>query len=135
MICLDTNAIIAVIRGQPIQVRERLRTALRTGERVGVSVIALFELIFGYEKSVHRTRNKEAVRSFLALDVELLSFEPADAEHAGEIRAALQRTGTPIGEYDLLIAAQARRHAATLVTANRREFARVPGLDVVDWSA
>jgi len=61
-------------------------------------------------------------------------FELADAEHAGAIRAQLERAGTPIGHYDLLIAAQARRHGATLVTANQREFARVPGLDVMDWA-
>jgi predicted nucleic acid-binding protein len=61
-----------------------------------------------------------------------LSFDLADAEHAGAIRTHLERAGTPIGHYDLLIAAQARRHGATLVTANQREFARVPGLDVVD---
>jgi tRNA(fMet)-specific endonuclease VapC len=53
--------------------------------------------------------------------------------HAGAIRAQLD-AGTPIGRYDLLITAQARRHGATLVTANQREFARVAGLDVVDWA-
>ena len=58
----------------------------------------------------------------------------ADAEHAGAIRAQLERAGTPIGHYDLLITAQARRHGATLVTANQRELARVPGLDVMDWA-
>jgi tRNA(fMet)-specific endonuclease VapC len=54
--------------------------------------------------------------------------------HAGEIRAHLESAGTPIGHYDYLIAAQARRHGATLVTLNTREFARVPGLIVVDWA-
>ena len=73
---------------------------------------------------MQRARNEAALRSLLTLDVEPLPFELADAEHAG----------TPIGHYDLLIAAQARRHGATLVTANQREFARVPGLDVVDWA-
>ncbi len=55
--------------------------------------------------------------------------------HAGNIRAELEKAGTPIGHYDYLIAAQARRRAATLVTANFREFARVPGLVVADWVA
>ena len=58
-----------------------------------------------------------------------------DAREAGDIRAALERTGTPIGPYDVLIAAQARRRGAMLATANVREFARVPGLRLVDWSA
>ena len=62
-----------------------------------------------------------------------LSLE--DAEEAGNIRAALERAGKPIGPYDVLIAAQARRRGATLVTANEREFARVPGLKTEDWAA
>jgi tRNA(fMet)-specific endonuclease VapC len=47
----------------------------------------------------------------------------------------LARAGTPIGPYDALIAGQARRRGATLVTANQREFARVPGLKTGDWAA
>jgi hypothetical protein len=55
--------------------------------------------------------------------------------HAGDIRAVLERQGMPIGPYDCLIAAQARCRGATLVTANGREFDRVPGLLVADWTA
>ena len=65
----------------------------------------------------------------------VLPFDAEDAAHAGDIRAHLERKGTPIGPYDYLIAAQARRRGATLVTANRREFERVPGLMVADWAA
>jgi tRNA(fMet)-specific endonuclease VapC len=54
---------------------------------------------------------------------------------AGEVRAALERAGTPIGAYDVLIAGQALRHGATLVTANVTEFARVNGLTWKDWAA
>ena len=66
---------------------------------------------------------------------QVFDFEPDDAEEAGDIRAALERAGTPIGPYDVLIAAQARRRGAMLVTANRREFARVPRLKTEDWAA
>jgi len=135
MKCLDTNAVIAVLANRPAAVRERLTQELASGERIGVPVIALFEMIYGYEKSVQRARNEAALRALLTMDIEALPFELADAEHAGAIRAQLERAGTPIGQYDLLIAAQARRHGAILVTANRREFARVPGLEVVDWAA
>jgi len=135
MKCLDTNAVIAVLADRPAAVRERLTQELASGERIGVPVIALFEMIYGYEKSVQRARNEAALRALLTMDIEALPFELADAEHAGAIRAQLERAGTPIGHYDLLIAAQARRHGAVLVTANRREFARVPGLEVVDWAA
>ena len=135
MKCLDTNAVIAVLNDRPTGVRSRLTEALASGERIGVPIIALFELIYGYEKSAQRARNEAAVRALLTLDIEPLPFELADAEQAGAIRAQLERAGTPIGHYDVLIAAQARRHGAILVTANRREFARVPGLQVVDWAA
>jgi tRNA(fMet)-specific endonuclease VapC len=134
MKCLDTNAVIAVLNDRPAGVRRRLAQELASGERVGIPAIALFELIYGYEKSARRARNEAVLRSLLTLDVEPLAFELADAEHAGAIRAQLERAGTPIGHYDLLIAAQARRHGATLVTAYQREFARVPGLEVVDWA-
>ena len=134
MKCLDTNAVIAVINDRPAGARSRLAQELASGEHIGIPTVALFELIYGYEKSARRERNEAALRSLLTLDVEPLPFELADAEHAGAIRAQLERAGTPIGHYDLLIAAQARRHGATLVTANQREFARVPGLDVMDWA-
>ena len=114
--------------------RGLLAQELASGERIGIPTVALFEVIYGYEKSAQRARNEAALRSLLTLDVEPLPFELADAEHAGAIRAQLERAGAPFGHYDLLIAAQARRHGATLVTANQREFARVPGLDVVDWA-
>lgn len=72
---------------------------------------------------------------FLGLGIDVIPFEAEDAAHAGEIRAHLESKGTPIGPYDYLIAAQARRRAATLVTLNMREFSRVPGLMVTDWAA
>jgi tRNA(fMet)-specific endonuclease VapC len=134
MKCLDTNAVIAVLNDRPAGARGRLAQELANGERIGIPAVALFELISGYEKSTQRARNEAVLRALLRLDVEPMPFELADAEHAGAIRAQLERAGTPIGHYDLLIAAQARRRRATLVTANQREFARVPGLDVVDWA-
>jgi tRNA(fMet)-specific endonuclease VapC len=65
----------------------------------------------------------------------LWPFEPDDAVVAGDIRAELERAGTPIGPYDILIAAQARRRGAVLITANRGEFARVSGLRTEDWAS
>jgi len=61
-------------------------------------------------------------------------FELEDAEEAGDIRAELERAGTPIGPYDILIGAQARRRSALLVTANASELSRVPRLRTADWS-
>src|SRR6516164_4826443 len=125
MICLDTNAGIASINLRPPTVRARLEQALAEAAPVGLSAIVLFELWYGIKKSARAGLNTLTLATFLALDVTPLPFEPDDAQEAADIRAALERTGTPIGPYDVLIAAQARRRDALLITANRREFARV----------
>jgi tRNA(fMet)-specific endonuclease VapC len=85
-------------------------------------------------KSARPERNVRRIADFLVGPIAVLPFEPGDAEEASDIRAAVERAGTSIGPYDLLIAAQARRRGALLVTANTREFARVPGLDIEDWA-
>jgi tRNA(fMet)-specific endonuclease VapC len=73
--------------------------------------------------------------TFLSAPIAFLPFDAEDAAEAGDIRAALSKAGTPIGPYDLLVAAQARRRGAFLATANVREFARVPRLEVEDWAS
>ena len=134
MICLDTNAVIEVLNAANSSVRRRMGTAIGEGQTFALSVIVLFELRHGAAKSAQSERNARRIDDFLAGPIEVLPFAPEDAEEAGDIRAALERAGTPIGPYDILIAAQARRHDAILVTANTREFARVPRLRVEDWA-
>jgi tRNA(fMet)-specific endonuclease VapC len=109
MISLDTNAVIAAINRRSPNVRLRLEAAIAAGEPVGISTIVLFELRYGIIKSARPQENTTILAAFLALEVGTWSFEPEDAEEAGEIRAQLERLGTPIGPYDVLIAAQARR--------------------------
>jgi tRNA(fMet)-specific endonuclease VapC len=133
MICLDTNVVIAYFGGKPRHLVERLEREMLDGA-FGLPVVALFELRYGIAKSARRQENAQRLAAFLLLPLTVLSFEPEDADEAGDIRAALERAGTPIGPYDLLIAAQARRRSALLVTANTSEFARVPGLLTEDWS-
>lgn len=96
--------------------------------------IVLFELRFGIAKSARPRENAAILSAFLALDIVPWPFETEDAQEAGEIRAELERVGTSIGPYDVLIAARARRRKATLATANIREFMRVPELHVQDWA-
>ena len=134
MICLDTNIVIAVINQRAAEVRQRLMKTLHDGTIVGIPTIVLFELWYGIKKSARAQANADALDNFLALDVTPWPFEQEDAEEAGDVRAALERLGTPIGPYDVLIAAQARRRGALLVTANKNEFARVPGLQTQDWT-
>jgi tRNA(fMet)-specific endonuclease VapC len=134
MICLDTNAVITTLNSQTSPVRARIAAAFARGTAVSISSIVLFELRYEAVKSARPDRNVQRIADFLTGAITVLPFEPADAEEADDIRAVLERAGTPIGPYDLLIAAQARRRDALLVTANAREFVRVPGLTVADWA-
>ncbi|HEX6676647.1 MAG TPA: type II toxin-antitoxin system VapC family toxin [Actinomycetes bacterium] len=132
---LDTNACIALINGSPRSVRRRLDQALDDGASAAVSTVAAFELWYGAAKSARAQANRQRLETFFAAPLELLPFDDGDARLAGEVRAALEAAGTPIGAYDLLIAGQARRHDATLVTANGSEFSRVAGLRMEDWAS
>jgi tRNA(fMet)-specific endonuclease VapC len=134
MICLDTNAIIVSLNDPTSPVRARINQARDNGIPLTVSAIVLFELWYGAAKSGHRQRNIDRLVDFLNGPIQLLDFDADDAREAGDIRAVLAKAGTPIGPYDILIAAQARRRGALLVTANKREFARVPGLRTEDWA-
>lgn len=130
---LDTNAVIAVLNGDAT-VRQRLRNAMKSGD-IFVSSVALFELWYGVARSARRAENTERLRVFLSGAVGHIPFDEDDAAIAGDIRFALESTGTPIGPFDLLIAAQALRMGATLVTANIGEFSRVQGLVWENWKA
>jgi tRNA(fMet)-specific endonuclease VapC len=132
---LDTNACIALINGRPEAVRRRFERASSAGERLATSSIVLFELWYGVAKSQRSKANAERVAAFLAGPLEVLDFTAEDADHAGRVRAALESVGKPIGAYDLLIAGQALRHKANLVTANSSEFSRIRGLRLQDWAA
>jgi tRNA(fMet)-specific endonuclease VapC len=134
MICLDTNAVIDVLNNASSLVRLRIHRTIGMDRHIAISSIVLFELRYGAMKSARPERNVRRIADFLVGPIAVLPFEPGDAEEAGDIRAAVERAGTSIGPYDLLIAAQARRRGALLVTANTREFARVPGLDSEDWA-
>lgn len=134
MICLDTNAVISAINRHPLHVRSRLEVALQDGIIVAIPAIVLYEIWYGLKKSARREMNEAILATFLALGLISLAFDADDAKEAGDIRAALERAGTRIGPYDILIAAQARRRNAMIVSANTREFARVPGLRCVDWT-
>jgi tRNA(fMet)-specific endonuclease VapC len=131
---LDTSAVIAVIKDKP-GVRRRLQLALTGGASVGVSSIVVFELRYGVARSERCRENAERLRGFLSGPINIVPFDDEDAETAGELRAKLETAGTPIGPYDVLIAAQALRIGAILVTANVREFVRVRGLTWENWTA
>ena len=128
---LDTNICIYIIKRKPPEVLERL-TSLEP-EEVGISSITVAELEYGVAKSSRPRQNRDALINFLA-PLQILAFDDEAARHYGDIRVHLEKTGQPIGAMDLLIAAHARSRSLTLVTNNEREFSRVPGLVVEDWT-
>jgi tRNA(fMet)-specific endonuclease VapC len=135
MIHLDTNVAIALLNNRQPHVRARFDAAQAT-TALGMSIIVYHELMYGAAKSERKQANQDKVAVFIAGgNFTILAFSEEDAREAADIRAHLKRQGEPIGPYDVLIAAQARRTGATLVTANTGEFERVPGLIVIDWAA
>lgn len=132
---LDTNACIALINGKEANVRRRLQRALARGSVILLSSIVAYELWYGVAKSQRKESHTLRLDAFLAGPIEWTQFDEEDARAAGSIRAELEAIGKPIGAYDVLLAGQARRHRATLVTSNAREFARVSGLKWEDWAA
>jgi tRNA(fMet)-specific endonuclease VapC len=125
---------VELMRGALTTVRQRYREADLSGEVLVASLIVYQELLFGAELHRRREAQHESVRRVLT-DVEIHPFDEKDMASAATIRADLRVRGAPIGPYDLLIAGQALARGWTLVTANTREFARIEGLNVIDWTA
>ena len=131
---LDTNACIALINGTEANVRRRFQRAVARDSVVLLSSIVAFELWYGVAKSQRKDSNRQRLEAFFAGPLEWTLFDEDDAQAAGTVRAELEAAGTPIGAYDLLLAGQARRRGAILVTSNTKEFVRVDGLKREDWA-
>lgn len=128
---LDTNVCIRVLRDRPRNVRERFNLE---ADSLCISAVVLTELLHGAAKSDRPAHHRSEVERFAArLDV--LPFDDVAADHAADIRAALERKGQPVGGYDVLIAGHARSRGLTVVTGNLAEFGRVDGLRCEDWLA
>ncbi len=127
---LDTNICIYLIKRKPPQVFQQFQ--IHSVGEIGVSAITVAELQFGVQKSQQITQNQRALQQFL-LPLVCAPFDSQATVAYGEIRAALETQGTPIGPLDTLIAAHALSLNITLVTNNTREYSKVPGLQVVDW--
>ena len=127
---LDTNILIYAIRNRPRKVREAFK---KYSEFLSMSAVTLGELIYGAEKSVQVVRNLEDIEG-LAARMEVLPFDNEAATHFGQVRTELAGSGKIIGPYDLMIAGHARSRGLIVVTNNLREFNRVPGLRVENWT-
>lgn len=127
---LDTNAYIALLKGNAEDLR--LRLLARPVDTIATSAVVRGELLFGAAKSQDPDKARQKIEALL-LPLACLPFDVSAADAYGEIRATLERAGTPIGPNDLLIAATALTHHAVVVTRNTREFQRVRGLVVESW--
>ena len=129
---LDSNICIYLIKKKPESVLTKLKAVAQDG--VSISTITLAELEHGVALSAYPEKNADALAQFLSI-IEVLSFDVKAASEYGLIRADLQRKGMLIGQMDLLIAAHAKAHGFIVVTNNVREFARVEGLKVENWTS
>lgn len=128
---LDTDTCIYAIKRKPPEVLRHLR-ALTPGD-VGLSSITVSELYYGAQRSQNVEKNLEALEQFL-VPLVIVAYGLEASVVYGQVRAGLERVGTPIGPLDTLIAAHALQLGATLVTNNLRKFSRVPGLRSVSWA-
>ena len=126
---LDTDSCIGVLRQKPGMV-ERLSQLPPTD--VAVSMVTVYELFCGVEKALDPTKERQKVERFVSVIAEL-PFDRTAAQTAARIRMDLEKQGTPIGPYDLLIAGQALANDFVLVTNNISEFQRVSGLKLESW--
>jgi len=126
---LDTNIAIYVIKRRPM---EAMQLFNKHASQICMSAISVAELLHGVEKSERPEQNLEVVEDFLSR-LEVQDYNINAAAHYGDIRADLERKGTPIGVNDLHIAAHARSDGMVLVTNNTREFERVEGLRIENW--
>lgn len=128
---LDTNIIIYALKGSYPAIAVHMASHLPSD--IAIPTIVKAELIYGAHKSNQRERIINILGEFLA-PFSLLPFEEKSATAYGRIRSELERKGSPIGPNDLIIAATALVHAAVLVTHNTREFQKVEGLQLEDWT-
>jgi len=128
---LDTNICIYIIKQQPAGVLKHFME-FQVGD-IGISSITLSELRYGVAKSAYPEKNTKALDEFI-IPLEIVSFDEQAAHAYGNIRASLEKAGTPIGSMDMLIAAHAVSLEVPLVTNNTREFTRISGLTILNWA-
>ena len=133
MYMLDTNICIYVISQNHSNRKAREAVAAHLGKDICISSVTLSELEYGIAKSKAPDRNRRALYQFLAA-VPVLDYDSSAAQEYGDIQAALEKAGTPIGPMDLMIAAHARSCGCTIVTKNCREFLRISGLRTENWA-
>ncbi len=127
---LDTNICIYVMKNYPIDLREKFNAL---AVQLCISSITLGELHYGAEKSARRAHNLTAIEHFVTR-LEVLPFAEKAAAHYGQVRAELERAGTPSGPpHYMQIGGHARSEGLIVVTNHMREFVRMPGVRAENW--
>jgi tRNA(fMet)-specific endonuclease VapC len=130
MFLIDTDTIIYNLKGNDAVTKNLQR---HFEDPIKVSVITLMELYFGAYKSEKVAVNLAKVRT-LENSFEVIAADKGSAEIYGMLKATLEKYGTPLDDFDLIIAACAMAHNLTLVTNNIKHFSRVEGLKLTNWS-
>jgi len=128
---LDTNICSYVLRDRPPSVRRRFEKA--GAGSLAISTVVLAELYFGAARHPKRDSIRREIDDF-ASRVAIVPWDENAADHYGDIRAALEKNGTPIGAMDTMIAAHARSIDATLVSNDLSHFDKVRGLRTANWA-
>jgi len=128
---LDTNICVFVIRAKLPLVLQKFQQY--QPDQLMISAVTLSELRYGADKSSDRAKNHAALNAFLA-PIQIVAFDAECADYYGRVRSHLELRGLPIGPLDTMIAAHSLRLQVPLVTNNTKEFSRVPGLRLEDWS-
>jgi tRNA(fMet)-specific endonuclease VapC len=126
---LDTNTLIYYFKGIGNIATQLLA---KPPNDIGIPTIVLYELEVGIAKSVRPRKRKAQLQEFISL-VNIIPFSYSEAKCAADIRVKLEKKGSLIGPYDILIAASAMANNNILVTHNQREFRRIRGLKLEDW--
>ena len=130
---LDTDTCIFLMRGESEKLKSKVQ-AIPLQQQV-ISAVTFAELAFGVQASATAKRKRnQAVLDGLALHLAVLDWPQEAAQHYAEIRVDLKRRGAQIGAADLMIAAHARAMGAIVVTNNVKDFGRVKGLQVENWT-
>lgn len=129
MYILDTNTLIYFFKGIG-NVADKLLAA--SPKDIGIPAVVIYELEYGIARSTSPKKRMKQLEELFSL-VEVLPFGNEEAKTSATIRASLEKKGTPIGPYDVLIAGTALSKQGILVTSNTKEFSRVSRLKIIDW--
>jgi len=128
---LDINICSYILKRRPLSVKAHF-------EQVGTSAlctstVVLAELYYGAARHPQGHSIRKEIDEFISR-LAVMHWDEAAADHYGQIRAAMEKVGTPIGAMDMMIAAHARSQGTTLVSNNIRHFDKVPGLLIANWA-